>query len=93
MTWIVIILMIPVGATVRGYVASILWGWFIAATFGLPEISTLQAYGIALVCAVFFESFKRTNKEPGEIAYCAFMSSVALPLVCLLFGWIVKGIM
>ena len=32
-----------------GLTLSVLWGWFVSPLFGLPTLSLLQAYGIALV--------------------------------------------
>lgn len=33
-----------------GLTLSVLWGWFAAPLFGLPELTVWQAYGLALIC-------------------------------------------
>lgn len=35
----------------NGYTLSVLWAWFIAPKFGLPELGIAQAYGLCLVAA------------------------------------------
>lgn len=43
----------PIAAWWRGYVASLLWAWFVVPTFALPFISAYQAAGIGLVVSLF----------------------------------------
>jgi hypothetical protein len=42
-----------VGAVVRAYVVAKLWGWYMVAAFGLPQISMTTAFGLSLIMAVF----------------------------------------
>lgn len=48
--WIIgVIVLVVLGTIFNGYALSILWAWFIAPTFHLPELSVTQAIGIAIV--------------------------------------------
>ena len=37
----------------RGYALSVLWGWFMVPTLGLPHLSVVQALGISLWSSAF----------------------------------------
>jgi hypothetical protein len=58
----------------EGYVLSVLWGWFMVPTLGLPGISLVQAIGISLIFALLthrvqkedFEEFIDENPELDE---------------------------
>ena len=77
---------------VRGWVLSVMWGWFIAP-LGVPEITIASAIGISLVVALLTN--KTDNSGPTEkrsvqqyievVVTHAFLA----PLMTLLFGWLV----
>lgn len=77
---------------VRGWVLSMLWGWFIAP-LGVPEITIASAIGISLVVALLTN--KTDNSGPTEkrsvqqhievVVTHAFLA----PLMTLLFGWLI----
>lgn len=58
--------------TINGYVISVLWGWFIASTFGLMQINIIQAIGVSLFIAYFksnkptLSSIHKANLEAKE---------------------------
>jgi putative flippase GtrA len=75
-----------------GYVLSILWGWFIAPTFGLPALSVVAAIGVAIVVSYLTNQIhpdgdkkKEWSKKFSEmIGY-----GIGRPLFALGFGWVV----
>lgn len=71
-----------------GYVLSIIWGWFMVPTFGLPLLSVTAAMGVALVIGYLTHAYKEPDSEthPWKRMFYVFMR----PLVVLVFGWIVK---
>ena len=74
---------VTVLAILRGWVLSILWGWFIVPFFGLPVLNIPYAIGIALVISYLTVS---SSKKNDDIDY---WRSTATPLFALLIGWIV----
>ena len=88
-------LTIPFFALLRGWVISIMWGWFVVPVFHLPVLGVLQAMGLALVVGVImpgYSSAKNENKSlltlVGEFIAIAFG-----PLVALFIGWLIKSFM
>jgi hypothetical protein len=44
-----IVALVVLSTLLRGYALSVLWGWFMVPTLGLPHLSVAQAIGIAIV--------------------------------------------
>ena len=80
-------------ALLRGWVLSILWGWFVVPTFNLPQLSIPIAIGLALVVgflahqSIDVKSPERTGAEKWAHIAMFFVS----PLLSLLFGYIVHA--
>lgn len=83
-----------------GFVASMLWGWFITP-LGIPPIGALHAAGIATVISAFLGSrglradtqTKERTKGGTDAAAEAIVWVVLWPLVLLFFGWLIKLMM
>jgi hypothetical protein len=75
-------------AIFSGYVFSVLWGWFIVSTFGLPAIGIAVALGIILV-ARYATMVPRKLKEEDAIQGVMWFK----PLFALLVGFILKSFM
>lgn len=79
-----------------GFVLSVLWSWFIAPTFAVPELSIPVAIGISLTIGFvradalrsIGSDFSSGNKQTQVIS-----ALLAAPLFSLLIGWVVKGFM
>ena len=75
----------------RGYVLSVLWGWFVAPHFALPAISIPIAIGIS--CMVGLLTMHRSGSEAeqeksaGEKFAVALVVSLLAPAIALLIGW------
>ena len=81
---------------VRGWVLSVLWGWFIVPTFDLPELSIGIALGIVLIIGMFqgTNNIKNfiTNKQEYDKAKVKnqMIEQAWVPFLALLAGFIVK---
>jgi len=75
----------------RGYVLSVLWGWFIVPVFHLPVLSIATAIGLCLI--ITFLTHQPNSKDDSEdSAWDSFTSSIRIaflgPLMALFAGWI-----
>jgi len=73
-------------ALLNGWVLSVLWGWFVVPTFGLPSLSVVEAIGIALIAAFLTHQYHSVPKEKTREYYLILFFS---PLIALFIGWLV----
>ncbi len=96
--------LIVVSSLLRGYVLSILWGWFMVPIFHLPVLSVMQAIGIALTISYliqqtnFFNQLKQEQeqdkkKKLRESMKIVTFTTIIYPLIALLIGYIVHKFM
>jgi len=87
-------LLIAVGTTVwRGYVLSVMWAWFIVATFGMPAITVPVAVGIMYGVMLFKHMPSKIETDNRQEYSTLLVFDVIAPAVVLLFGWIAKAFM
>ena len=85
--------LIALSALWRGYVLSVLWGWFVVPAFGLPALSVPLAIGLSLI--VSFLTMHKTGNEAEKDRELseAFIHSVVVaalvPAFVLFAGWVV----
>lgn len=80
-----------IGMTIfRGWTLSVLWGWFVVTTFGLPALSIPQAIGATIVVSFFTYQY-HYSKENEDNWGRAIVFGILFPLVSLGVGYIVKG--
>jgi hypothetical protein len=89
-------LSIALGSMWRGYVFSVLWGWFIVPIFHLPALGIASAIGIALV--ISFLTYQVSTPHGDDQGVAEKLSSnltlsFLYPLICLLVGWVVTWFM
>ena len=84
-------LLITLSAIWRGYVLSILWGWFVVPTFHLPQLSIVAAIGIAMVVSYLTHqtSMGKDEREGWDAFGYTKAITIINPLIALFFGWIV----
>lgn len=68
----------------NGFALSVLWGWFVAPAFGLPELSVGYAMGIA----VLIDMLNPTSQKPDSIE-AVIANAVLRPIFTLIFGWLI----
>lgn len=82
-------------AILSGYALSVLWAWFIVATFSAPQISVPAAVGLALVVSYLTHqiSDRKSERTFTEQLVHGFSWATFKPLFALAVGWVVKGFM
>lgn len=71
-----------------GFVLSIMWGWFIAPAFHLPQINIPLAIGISLVIGML--TYQVSAQEPDKTyTKRSITVGIAYPLLLLIFAAIV----
>ena len=83
-------LLLPVGAIVRGLVLSKLWAWFVVP-FGASEIGTVHALGLSLIASVVLIKSRRrssTDEPLHDMVVRSITHLVIEPLILLLMGYI-----
>jgi hypothetical protein len=87
-----------VTVVIRGFVFSVLWGWFIAEAFSLPAIGIAHSIGLAMMFTFLsyqYDAKKKNDKDEklsGSLTTLLVFSVVA-PFFVLLCGWIIHGFM
>ena len=91
------LLMIPLGLMLRGFILSIIWRWFLMP-LGLPEISVSLAIGVALTVSFlalkdasdFRSGADSIDEDEFATAIAKTMTQVfMLPFWLLLTAWVV----
>jgi hypothetical protein len=78
--------LIVLSVLVNGWVAAVLWGWFVVPLFGLPAINIAQACGVGMTINMLTgqKSTQKTDDWASVMATAFFV-----PLLLLGVGWIV----
>lgn len=87
MTFFLAILLAIGNSIWGGYVLTILWAWFVAPTFGLPNLSIPIAIGLVIIKNTLFVSMEKKNDDEDgitKVIYHAVYLAVALGT-----GWVV----
>jgi hypothetical protein len=79
------------GAILNGYTLSILWAWFIANKFGLPELKIVEAIGLASTISFIMYSTDKDSEEEDIMEILARASFITLSksAIFLSMGWVV----
>ena len=72
----------------RGWVFSVLWGWFAVPVFALPSISIPAAIGLAAIVSMLTSHQTAENKDGDK--WAKFGGVLLGPAMVLLVGWIAK---
>ena len=80
-----------VNAVINGWAFSVLWGWFVASTFGLPTLTIPVAIGLALTIGFLLPMTDSDTggKGFGELMIEAFIKVVMKSLLCVATGWLI----
>jgi hypothetical protein len=74
-------------AIYRGWVLSVLWGWFALPLGAAPNLSVVEASGVVLIVSVFFAGRTHYKKHEADIIG-TLTYAVLAPLVTLITGWL-----
>jgi hypothetical protein len=84
---------IALGYVWKGFVLTILWGWFMVPTFGLQPLAIAPAIGVSIVVGYLTHQRHQNDGEKGgslERTAEIFGYMAMMPALALLVGWIVK---
>lgn len=91
--FVYLLFLIVASSIFNGYALSVLWGWFVVPTFGVPQLSVVSAIGIALIVSYMTHQITDDKKGEkgnfGETMAQATANAITKPLFALLFGYIV----
>lgn len=76
----------------KGFILSVLWGWFIVPVFGLPALPVVAAIGINLVISFLTYQPIESKSENGDAMSAigkAINAGILYPTIILFMGWIV----
>ena len=91
---LVALMALPFTAAIRGVLAAKLWEWFVADTFGVYAISTLQAIGLGLLVSMATYQHVHDDDPRPEIvqSFEAIIRSLVGSVIYFLFGLIVVSL-
>ena len=85
-----IVARMTVDSIFNGYALSVLWGWFVAPAFGLPELSVVSAVAIAMIIGCLTKQY--TGNKDDDISIKKMLKIVFVtilrPSFSLFFGYI-----
>lgn len=85
--------LLALSAMWKGYVISVLWGWFVVPAFGLPPLSVPLAIGVALIVTLMTHQNPARQGAGGgkkdDLAHAMWFAAL-LPLFGLGIGWVAK---
>lgn len=90
MKWFALGIGYVVSTIYSGWVLTVLWGWFIVSTFGLPALSIPLAIGLnLLVVLLTINAQPYTDKEKGffESVSGAMVFGATVRTLFLISGW------
>ena len=85
-----------VAVVFNGYALSVLWGWFMVPTFGLPPLAVAPAIGVSLVVSFLTnhdDDSVKVERSSGEAIGRSVGLAILRPAFALFFGWIVHFFM
>lgn len=85
-----VILMIPLGILLKGFVLCQMWAWFMVP-LGVVSIGQAHAYGLATMTALFVAHSSSSNDDDKSVGYMvlkSLTSLILLPLLVWFVGWI-----
>lgn len=91
-----ILVLIALASIFNGYVLSILWGWFMVPTFGLPVLSVAPAIGVALIVSYLTYQSIDTQEKDEDSTTKLVKSSIMVFIraaLALFIGWIIQMFM
>ena len=71
---------------------SVVWNWFMPFLFGLPTLTLIQALALDIVVSMLVSTTSKRDKSQSNEEYMidGTIRAFIIPLVYLVFAWIVK---
>ena len=85
-----LLVVLPLQIVYAGWIAKVLWGWFVAAPLNLPEITTPNGVGLYFLFALLTKGirYSRFEKEYRDDPDTAFARSFAYMTTILWVGYL-----
>jgi riboflavin transporter FmnP len=87
------VLSVVIGVIMRGWMLSVLWGWFVIPLFeSAPQLTIVTAIGLSTVLGAFMGSKYDSNnskKSTSELAVELITYSILVPLFTVGFGYVI----
>ena len=80
---------IVLGSVWRGYVLSVLWGWFVIPVFEAPRLTTVGAIGLSLIASFLTYQSNAAKKRDDDALIEALAVAAVVPAMALTMGWVV----
>ena len=84
--------MVVIMTLYNGFVFMILWGWFVTETFGVHQLTLLEAIGLTIMISLL-TTRTQIKEEYIDKSTLAIVSQFIIPLVLLFVGFIVHWFM
>lgn len=92
-----LLIAMPISAVLRGWVLSVIWGWFVVGQFHVAPIRIPFAIGLSIIVSLFSgtgdiaaNQKADSGKSVGDIVSKAIGRMLAAPLFALGFAWFVQ---
>lgn len=85
------VLLFLYGAWANAFVATYLWLWFVAPTFGLVPLTLPIAFGISLLIGFWtyqYNPWKGEDERDSTAKMIDLLAILFRPWFCLLLGWV-----
>jgi hypothetical protein len=87
---LIALLIVPWTSLLFGWVASIMWGWFVVPWLNAPQLPLLNAIGVSFIVSLYVnQSASTEGKSTMELV----MAATLRPLIALAFAAIVHAFM
>jgi hypothetical protein len=91
------VLMAIISTVVNGWALSLLWAWFVVPIFELPDLSLMQAIGIAMIINFSTSNLakEKIQAEKGwpDIIGNYLGGAIGYPVISVYVGWIISSLM
>ena len=82
--------LIALAAVWRGYVLSVLWGWFMVPGFGVGPLSIPLAIGLSMLIGMLTNHRTMKETEDPDKKWYPLLAITLSPLLALVLGWVTK---
>lgn len=83
----------PISILLFAWAVALMFNWFMAETFGLPEINNFQAYGLACFVGLFNVSRLNRYDKEGADMFVTWFTEIFMTLFIVVFGSICHWMM
>ena len=82
--------LMALSALINGAAFSCLWEWFVSPKFGLPTLSIMEAYGLALTIGMVAIGMSKPDDNPDVMGVLlkGFAMTVARAVIMISAGWV-----